>query len=350
VGQVEPLSPAGSYDAFGILVKLPNGDVVSIYRHGTTHASDRGQIMLRRQSPERPWSDPVVLFDDPVMDSRNVAGGLLPSGDLLVFWNTWDYVKHLPGTLHYSRSSDGGHTWSVPVIVPGRESAYGPIVSLPGRLALSTAKTISGTVHVYMQFSTDDGLTWKQSSQVPVSDYEVAYLSLGHNEILGFARNQKRRSLLRLYSGDVGKSWTVSSTNLVAQNGNEADWELVSPWMVKPLPNDPAVQLWYAERVAKTVDGARSEIGILRAVAFAPASAISSPHCLPQPQSMFQTTVYDFGYPSIIFLPNNAYRTQFYNSYAGLQLLDGVNSKDSTAMTFVRKLGRLPLVQTRCSL
>jgi len=35
------------YDAFGLMIRVNNGNILNFYREGTTHASDRGVMMLR---------------------------------------------------------------------------------------------------------------------------------------------------------------------------------------------------------------------------------------------------------------------------------------------------------------
>ena len=101
-----------TYDAFGVLFTIPTtGELVSIVREGMTHAQDRGVIVLERSSDGgQTWSERRTLFSHPTLDSRNVAGSVLPSGALLIFWNRYDFPTLHSDAVYFSRSKDAGWT------------------------------------------------------------------------------------------------------------------------------------------------------------------------------------------------------------------------------------------------
>jgi hypothetical protein len=303
------MADAGMYNALGILLRATDGHLLSVYREATTHAADRGRIVMRKSNDGLTWSEPRILFEDPILDDRNVAGGILPSGTIVVFWNTYDFLRQRAVALFYSRSSDNGETWMPPTQLLGRNNSYGPIVVLPDSVAISVGNDGEDGTKTYLHFSHDDGATWHFSRQVPSPNCEVAFISLGGSKILGFARNDSERPILRLYSENLGATWDVAGTSLRA-SATASSWQLVSPWIVRASPSEPQFDLWFAERL----DFQKStERGFLRSMLFDAETAVSDPFCLRTTKVVVATGTWNFGYPSVALLTPDKFVVQFYS-------------------------------------
>src|SRR2546421_2914363 len=137
------------YDAFNVAVRLSNGNILTFYRNGTTHASDRGVIVLRTSTDGgSTWSlfsgtnfcsgDVAgCLFADTSanqFDSRNAAGGISVDGSTIVL--IWQQYNQTAGTVagvpaggsagvFFSRSTDNGVSWSTPAAISGAFWPYG---------------------------------------------------------------------------------------------------------------------------------------------------------------------------------------------------------------------------------
>lgn len=316
----EPLANTSSYDAFGVLLQLPSGRMLSIYRQAETNDSDRGVIVERTSDDEGVhWSAARLLFENPVMDSRNVAGGVLPSGTAIVFWNTFDFRAFTPllSQLFYSRSTDGGKTWSEPKVIPGVQYAYGPLLITPDRIAMCFSRADSGgnKAHVYLYFSFDGGITWTCHRAVANSQFsslptpEDAFVWLGGDKILGFGRNRLDRPLLRFYSADMGAHWDIQETDLGADTTPNIGWRVISPWIVKPSPQLPQVQVWWGERILLSHTSQRGDIDSLLVNS---AQAISTPQTLRKGTVVFSAPTFSLGYPSVALTGDGGFLTQFY--------------------------------------
>src|SRR5437667_245752 len=109
---------------------------------------------MRKSNDGLTWSEPRILFEDPILDDRNVAGGILPSGTMVVFWNTYDFFKQRSVALFYSRSLDNGDTWTQPTQILGRNNSYGQIVVLPDSVAICVGNDQDGGgSKTYLHFS-----------------------------------------------------------------------------------------------------------------------------------------------------------------------------------------------------
>lgn len=304
------MAGARMYNTFGILLRATDGHLLSVYREGTTHAQDKGRIVMRKSNDGFTWSESRILFEDPILDDRNVAGGILPSGTVVVFWNTYDFFRQRSVALFYSRSSDNGETWTTPTQLLGRNNSYGPIVILPDFVAICVGNDQGEEgSKTYLHFSYDDGATWHFSSHVPSPNYEVAFISLGGDRILGFARNDSASPILRLYTENLGATWDVAETSLRA-SAAASSWQLVSPWIVRASPSEPQFDLWFAERL----DFQKStERGFLRSMLFDAETAVSDPFCLSATKVVVATDTWDFGYPSVALLSPDKFVVQFYS-------------------------------------
>ena len=286
------------YNAFGIVVNA-GGQLLSIYRAGIGHVGDKGDLVLRTSLDGTSWTSPVVLFSDPVYDLRNVAGGMLPSGTIVIFWNRWDLVAQHSAGVFFSRSVDRGLSWSTPVPIDGRDNAYGPIVALESSSGIALSNPFSNGCSVYLHTSSDDGASWKDflpvasSARPLLHDQEVAIVSVGNGNLLGYARQAEMTPLLFLRSTDWGQSWKI--TNSTITGTSTENWSLASPWVARVA--DKGV-LWYAER---------NTGGILHAVLFDGNGRLGTDY-IP-----FAAPTNDFGYPSVTALPGESFLVQFYS-------------------------------------
>ncbi len=296
---------SGSHDAFGVVVNT-RGRLLAIYRRGQTHAQDPGSIVQAESTDGGgTWTLPRVLFSDPLVDQRNVAGGLLPSGTIVIFWNRYDLApRYYSAGVMFARSTDGGVTWSLAEPLSGT-TAYGPIVDTPAGPAMVI---VDGATQ--LAFSHDDGRTW--SDRRPIGDLptnETAIIWSGGNELLGFTRNLQQQPMLMHRSLDLGHTWRTVAADiaLTPMPGTLVNWLLVSPWLFRPDPASSQVTLLFGER--QTVQPLHN-YGVLRIVTFDPHAVAKSFAALDR---LFQGDYIDFGYPSATQLPSGRYVVQFHS-------------------------------------
>lgn len=227
-----------------------------------------------------------------------------PTGDLL-FYGTrtpidepgesfWSPLTQglLPNELIWSRSRDGGHTWSdfkiIKIPYAGSAEAPGPMCATRnGRLlcCYAPSNTFDAKVKVERNkivclWSDDDGSTWQHSTMLkfPFDDSSgaVAWLmELDDSRLLGTAwhiRESADEPNAFAISSDSGKTWKPTgstgifgqSTSLAALPGgralfvyNQRKYGDIGVWMavVRPTDNDFGIEhnasVWKATRASK---------------------------------------------------------------------------------------------------
>jgi hypothetical protein len=79
----------GQYNAFPGLTLLPNGDLIIVYRKGTTHTSTNGVIYYRTSADQgQTWSSETAVYSSPIADARDPEIVPLSSGKLLLSFFT----------------------------------------------------------------------------------------------------------------------------------------------------------------------------------------------------------------------------------------------------------------------
>jgi len=346
------------------MMNTANGTILNFYRRGSTHAGDRGVIMLRTSTDSgATWnlfngtnycsgSDPAgCIFADAStnqFDSRNTSGGISYDGStLIVFWMQYNQTGGTVGGVlagnsagaFYSRSTDNGVSWSAPAALAGEYWTYGQLVVVPSGSPGVTGSCATGCVAVtingglvpdsarqFLIFSYDNGSTWDTANQKTITGIgtqEIAILRTTGNQLIAFDRPTSANSpLVFLYSNDMGSTWTATTTNIaleatpqgwtVAANGQSQ----VSPWLTNCSLSDGSVTLFFAERDNWNDPSTQHVYNYLRAITFRPQGAIASPKGFATPQDLYAqlppiTGFVNFGYPTVVKTPGNTLLIEF---------------------------------------
>jgi hypothetical protein len=344
------------YDAFPTMMKASNGTILNFYRKGTTHATDRGVIMLKTSTDNGvTWNlfagtnycsggDPAgCLFADTSVnqfDSRNGSGGLSYDGSTAIFF--WQQYNQTGGTVagvpssasagaFYSRSTDNGATWSSPTALTGYFWTYGQLVVIPNgggangpaggsgncsagcvAVSLGNNQTVSGG-HQRLVFSYNNGSTWDTTHDEAITGSvtdEHAFLWTGGNQIISFDRNNANLNPVFLYTNDLGATWTATTTNITfvpTPPGWSVDLNgqiIVSPWLFDSKLSDGSVTLFFAERDNWDDPTPQHVYNYERALTFLPSDAVASPTGFLVPQTLYAqprvTTFPNAGYPTVV--------------------------------------------------
>ena len=216
---------------FPVLDKMPDGELVVVFRGGGGHINIHGRLDLLFSSDGLVWHGKRVAVDT-AADDRNPAFGVTPSGRLLLGIHhqagyNGDGV-YQPG-LGLARciqlySDDKGLTWSPlqPFKFEGMEMAspYARIIRLNNGTYLQNiygrrAEKVPNMPphpegardYAYVIRSTDEGESWGDPSLIAASHNETTLLELGDGTLLAAARQDQPQHTDLYSSPDAGRSW-----------------------------------------------------------------------------------------------------------------------------------------------
>ena len=206
---------------FPVLVKLKDGTLGAVVRGGAPHLGRAGRLdWIASRDGGRTWTRPAIVVDS-AWDDRNPAVGVMRDGAIVVAYGEAS-TYNAKGEFDLSagaytpkvvRSTDGGRTWSAPVIVDARPirnaSPYGRIVTLDDGTALMSVYGIPSESLAVLR-STDGGRTWGDLTVLPGHD-ETALLPCPNGRILAFTRpdGSTTHGLEISESLDRGRTWST---------------------------------------------------------------------------------------------------------------------------------------------
>lgn len=163
--------PSIVYDHFGLIDLLPTGELIAMYRRGTSHESDAGNLVYSKTTGGA-WGAVTVIADDPVYDLRGAAGGVMPTGRVVAAT-----AKRTPDVADWRDiviyvSDDYGDTWTLKQSIPhatplaGRNT-YGKGRQLGDKYVIPYYGTNgSGVYYVRLLETTDGGETWTEGAYI----------------------------------------------------------------------------------------------------------------------------------------------------------------------------------------
>ena len=127
-------------------------------------------VASRSHDGGRTWTRPVTVSGfEPVNDTDAITASPTRAGQAYAAWANWDHTGNFqfPSSVKFSRTTDGGATWSRPVAVdlpgPGFVDVAPRLVVLPDGTLMAVytqADLAAGIGRLYVTRSVDEGRTW----------------------------------------------------------------------------------------------------------------------------------------------------------------------------------------------
>lgn len=245
---------AGWFGRAGI-VSLPGGITLLTYNEGDTHPDPVYEKHHIRFSADygASWSDEDKYLDGsaisgfpmyPVGSGPGDARGtseiypiLCPNGDLIAHMWASNYSNNNDGS-HFTRSGNGGRSWSTPVKLTSVPGYDGPALDtlLGGEQTLVLGNDIyicmrdfrnsyGGFQNNLILKSTDNGITWSQQGRVTNTSTsgdggkEMSIAYIGGMNMTGWIRWFPNDTGRKATSSDMGQTWSVSSDSSTINAG-----------------------------------------------------------------------------------------------------------------------------------
>ena len=214
------------------ILPLPGDEVFSVFFYGTQEGSSDVRIYGSLRSSDGRWSEAVPLSEDDGVPNWNPVLFRLKDGCIALYYKLGKPpIANWKTMVMYSR--DEGVSWSEPAeLVQGDDSGgRGPVknkaIYLSDGALLAPASVERGPWRAFIDYSTDDGMTWEKKP-IPVAEGEEINMiqptlwesSPGHVHAL---MRTSRGFIYRSDSADGGKSWSVARATEVPNNHSGID-------------------------------------------------------------------------------------------------------------------------------
>lgn len=191
------------------------GDEGTIYvTYAVPLNENRGVFLITSEDGGQSWTEPNQIFDGVAAGWEMVSSPMLirsSNGDLHLIWTR----SPLPGIsedtiLYYALSEDGGITWSEPLQFAKGEIVWSQLISTgEDNLIRSWQENKQGRSTLWLESSTDQGLTWSRSAFIWESDgpVNITIDSSGQIHVLRVGEDISENLVLFGWVWD-GEGWT----------------------------------------------------------------------------------------------------------------------------------------------
>ena len=199
------------------ILPLNDGRVLAAWFGGSAEGRDDTDIYVARRVGAL-WFPPVRISAG-VIPHWNPVLSRRADGSAVLYFKVGKKIAHWQ--TYFCTSSDGGKKWTKPQpLVPGDDSGgRGPVKNKPLRLAdgtlLAPASSEQGAWLAFIDISTDDGMTWTRTENIPAPRYrsgrQIAMIqptlwTSAPNDVHALFRTNRSR-VYRSDSADAGRRW-----------------------------------------------------------------------------------------------------------------------------------------------
>ena len=191
---------------------------------------ERGIYLTISDDDGASWSTPVRVFDAvaagwEMVDSPKLA--LTGNGHLHVLWTRYSLPSGPgPMSMYYSRSEDGGQSWSNPETVVDKPVGWSSLAGVSKQTVHRVWQELgSGGTTIWHEQSNDDGATWVRTAPVSVfgdivNQPSLTWDSAGRLDLMQIVSRGESNFILQhfLYDGSTWSSEQSLNLNSLSLN------------------------------------------------------------------------------------------------------------------------------------
>lgn len=235
-GRFEGFPHGSEHTAFPTVTRIADGRLLAMWRHGSAHISDDGEILRSYGDPTgAEWTEPEHVVVDNGGDVRDPhlgpSGLAAVNGD--VFLTYFVSVAGKPTGARVAKSTDGGQTFGSSVRIDPNypwAAISSPVVKVNGKLWTSFyARQNGDTIEsAYAAWSTDNGASWS-SVRIAIgatgNPFQEPWTVAGaSNSVVFIMRDGNWRNLASRSINSAGTWGPINRNVLLGATGNSASF------------------------------------------------------------------------------------------------------------------------------
>lgn len=201
------------------VARAPDGALYCVYVERATHYNPELVVFTRSEDGGATWLAPGVRINDTAPNATFMpAIGLLGDGTIAVAWGEMKFGPNYNDEIRFSRSSDGGLTWTPSVVVhpeqPATEYLRPSLLVVGSRILISYwAGLAYPNARPTVVWSDDAGEHWSAPVTVTTmtGPYDGSAPCLAYNDVrgtVGLAMPTSTEAIYFFMSADLGATWS----------------------------------------------------------------------------------------------------------------------------------------------
>jgi len=200
------------------VARAPDGTLHCIYVERATHYNPELVMFTRSDDGGASWLAPAVRVNDTAPNATFMpAMGLMEDGTILAAWGEMKFGPNYNDEIRFSRSSDGGLTWTPSVVVhpeqPSTDYLRPSLLVVGSRILISYwAEVAYPNARPTVVWSDDGGAHWSAPVTVTTTTgpYDGAAPCLAYNDVrgtVGLVMPTSTQAIYFFQSFDRGATW-----------------------------------------------------------------------------------------------------------------------------------------------